>query len=233
MEVGIQRKKVGGAGLITLHSPRSIATNHYKMLFSKVDRICRREKKKVIAVTSSVKGEGKTTTVSNLAVVGAKNFGERTLLIDGDFNNPSVPQQFELPSGQGLVDVFEGTCQLGEVIQKTSIENLAILHVGHISQARRDKNIWATKQMAEAIEEMRGWFDYIWIDAPPILPLFDMNVISQLVDGMLLVVQAGKIPKAVMLQSLKSIDSRKFIGSVFNRSKISWPQKNYSHHYKY
>lgn len=232
MEFNIQQEKEA-MELIAIHSPQSIAVNHYKMLFSKVNRICRRTNKKVIAVTSSVKGEGKTTTVSNLAVVGAKIFGERTLLIDGDFNAPSLPMMFGLPKGHGLVDIVEGKCRIGEAIQKTSIENLAILHIGRIKPEGKDNNIWASKQIAQAIEEIRECFDYVWIDAPPILPLFDMNVISQLVDGMLMVVQAGKIPKAVISRSLKSIDSQKFIGSIFNRSKVSWPQKDYTHHYSY
>lgn len=231
--MGVMSKKevMTDIDLITTSCLESIPSDQYRMLFSKVDRLCRLENKKIIAVTSSIKGEGKTTTVSNLAVVAARDFGKRSLLLDGDFNNPALSFIFDAKKGPGLVDVLREKHRLGEVIRRSPIENLAILPMGTPSSYTGENNIWASARMKDVLREVREWFDYIWIDAPPILPMFDMTVISESVDGILLVVQAGETPASLLAQAVKSINSKKIIGSVLNRAKAPWPSKYYKYGY--
>ncbi|MEO1859135.1 MAG: CpsD/CapB family tyrosine-protein kinase [Verrucomicrobiales bacterium] len=217
--------------LITECLPKSIASDRYRMLFSKVDLNCRLEGKKIIAVTSSIKGEGKTTTVSNLAVVAARDFGKRCLLLDGDFNNPALSLVFGKTKNPGLIDVLENRVRLGEIIRKSPIQNLAILPMGRPSPSTSKNHIWASEKIKKILSEVRGWFDYVWVDAPPILPMFDMTVISEAVDGILLVVQSGKTPTSVLSLAVKSLDSKKVIGSVLNRAKVSWPSTYYNYRY--
>ncbi|MDC4226020.1 MAG: hypothetical protein MPW15_17655 [Candidatus Manganitrophus sp.] len=107
-----------GEELVTLTRRASLASDRYRMLFAKVDQLCRTPEKKLIALTSSIKGEGKTTTTANLAVVAARDFGKRCLVIDGDFKNPTLAKKFAMPDESGLIDVIEGKVQLGNGAEK-------------------------------------------------------------------------------------------------------------------
>lgn len=218
-----------GEELVTLTRRASLASDRYRMLFAKVDQLCRTPEKKLIALTSSIKGEGKTTTTANLAVVAARDFGKRCLVIDGDFKNPTLAKKFAMPDESGLIDVIEGKVQLGNALKRGPVENLAILPMGH--RSGKENNIWTTEEIKHVLTEVRAWFDYVWIDAPPILPLFDMSFISDSVDGTLIVVRAGEVPEQVLAQAIKSLGSSKIIGSVLNRAKMDWPSRYYEYGY--
>lgn len=215
--------------LVSLSRQVSLSADRYRMLFAKVDQLCRTPEKKMIALTSSMKGEGKTTTAANLAVVSARDFGRRCLIIDGDFKNPSMAKAFGITQEPGLIDVLDGKLQLGSALRKGPVENLAILPMGH--RTEKENNIWTTEEIKHVLTEVRAWFDYVWIDAPPILPLFDMNLISDAVDGILIVVRAGEVPEQVLAQAVKSLGSAKVIGSVLNRAKMDWPSRYYQYGY--
>ncbi|MBI3805573.1 MAG: CpsD/CapB family tyrosine-protein kinase [Nitrospirae bacterium] len=218
----------GREELVTLARQISLSSDRYRMLFARIDQLCRTPEKKMIALTSSVKGEGKTTTSANLAVVCARDFGRRCLIVDGDFKNPSVARAFGIAQEPGLIDVIEGKLQLGSALRKGPIENLAILPMG---RRGKESNIWTTEEIKHVLTEVRAWFDYVWIDAPPILPLFDMSLISEAVDGIVLVVRAGEVPEQVLAQAVKSLGSAKLIGSVLNRAKMEWPSRYYEYGY--
>lgn len=218
-----------GNSLAALHHPVSIVSDRYRMLFAKVDQICRAKEKKLIALTSAVKGEGKTTTAANLAVVCARDFGKRCLVMDGDFKNPTLARRFGMTEEPGLSEVVSGKCRLGGAIRKGPIPNLAILTMGQHFQT--ENNVWTSEKMKTVIQEVRGWFDYVWVDAPPILPLFDMSLISESVDGILIVVRAGEIPEQVLAQAIKSLGTSKVIGSVLNGAKMDWHSRYYGYGY--
>lgn len=216
-------------GLVSLTRKASLASDRYRMLFAKVDQLCRTPEKKMIALTSSVKGEGKTTTAANLSVICGRDFGKRCLIIDGDFRNPTLAKKFDMVDELGLIDVIEGKVQLGNALKRGPVENLAILPMGR--RSGKENNIWTTEEIKHILTEVRAWFDYIWIDAPPILPLFDMSLISDSVDGILIVVRAGEVPEQVLAQAIKSLGSSKIIGSVLNRAKMDWPSRYYEYGY--
>lgn len=215
--------------LVALNHPISVVSDRYRMLFAKVDQICRAPGKKVIALTSAIKGEGKTTTAANLAIVCARDFGKRCLVMDGDFRNPTLAKRFGMTEELGLSEVVADKCRLGGVIRKGPIPNLTILTMGQRSPL--EKNIWTSEKMANVMQEVRGWFDYIWVDAPPILPLFDMSLISESVDGILVVVRAGEVPEQVLTQAVKSLGTSKVIGSILNGAKMDWPSRYYGYGY--
>lgn len=215
--------------LAALNHPISVVSDRYRMLFAKVDQICRTQDKKLIALTSAIKGEGKTTTAANLAVVCARDFGKRCLVMDGDFRNPTLAKRFGMTEEPGLSDVIADKCRLGSAIRKGPIQNLTILTMGQRPEI--ENNVWTSEKMKSVMKEVRGWFDYIWVDAPPILPLFDMSLISESVDGILIVVRAGEIPEQVLTQAIKSLGTSKVIGSVLNRAKMPWPSRYYEYGY--
>ncbi len=211
-------------GLIVLDELDTLVTDRYRLLFAKIDLISRKEGKKIIAITSALKGEGKTTTSSNLAVVSARDFGKRVLLIDGDFKNPSVAKSFGVGQSIGLVNVIAKECLIDDAATEGPVPGLTILTMGKLSPQkntfqREEGHIWTSNGMKEVLADVQGHYDYIWIDAPPILPLFDMSVISETVDGILMVIRVGETSEAVLSQAVKVLASNKVIGSVLNRSK--------------
>ncbi|VAX30053.1 hypothetical protein MNBD_NITROSPIRAE01-2127 [hydrothermal vent metagenome] len=227
-------------GIIVLNEATPFITDRYRLLFAKIDLISRKQGKKVIAITSSIKGEGKTTTTSNLAVVSARDFGKRVLIIDGDYKNPSLARRFEVNDDVGLVNVIAEECTFSSAVQHGPVKNLSLLTMGRESNSRRvqmrhneNAHIWAENGILSILQEVRDWFDYIWVDAPPILPLFDMSVISEAVDGVVLVVKTGVTPEAVLTQAVKSLGSDKVIGSVLNYAKTSWKYGYDRYHYEY
>jgi len=218
--------------IVLKESDDSRVTDRYRLLFAKLDLIRQKEEKHTIAVTSATKGEGKTTTASNLAVVSARDFGKRSLIIDGDFKNPSLASCFGLQGKPGLLDVIEGECLFEEAVAEGPVQKLNILPMGGIGRRRtggRKNHIWTSDGLIPILKEIRRHFDFIWIDAPPILPLFDMSVISEAVDGVLLVVQSGETQESVLAQAVKSLGSDKLIGSVLNRVKNTWGQGYYGY----
>ncbi len=219
----VETEEKAGEVLVTLTEPMSVASDGYRTLFAKIDSLCRVDEKKVLAVTSAVKGEGKTTTTSNLAVVAARDFGKRCLIVDGDFSQPTLARRFGLREEAGLVDVIAKKCPLGSAMRRGPTENLTLFPMGH--RPVKESNVWTSDGMKDVLREVQAWFDYVWIDAPPILPLFDMSVISNAVDGILIVARAGKTLDHLLSQAVKSIGASKIIGSVLNGAVGEWPFK--------
>ncbi len=232
--------------IITLSDPFSPMSEQYRLLFSKVDRICQASGKVVIALTSSVKGEGKTTTIANMAVVAARDFKKRCLLIDADFKNPSVGKAFQVQQEMGLVDFMQNRCTLDSILWASSIQNLTILPVGHTSS--REEMIPKLEGLTEILSKVRGqyynvlWdesqgdflqmsrqeigtYDYVFIDTPPLGPVFDTNLISEVVDAIIFVVRAGEAPKHVVTKAFNLLDKSKVIGTVLNCANIPWANK--------
>jgi len=238
--------------IIALTDPYSPMSDQYRLLFQKVDRICQAAGKTIIAITSSIKGEGKTTTASNLAVVAARDFKKGCLLIDADFKNPSVGKAFALPENLGLVDIMMKRCTLESAFVQGPSERLTILPVGRVGgEQERTLNLDGLKEVISKVrgqyynilwEESQGDFfqmshqdigmyDYVFIDTPPLVPVFDMNLISEVVDSILFVVRAGKTPKHIINKAVKLLDKSKVIGSVFNGASIPWPTRSYQYGY--
>jgi protein-tyrosine kinase len=222
-------------GVVVLDEMDKLINDRYRLLFAKIDLISRREDKKVIAVTSALKGEGKTTTATNLAVISARDFGKRVLLIDGDFKNPSVSRSFRIGQSKGIVDVIANLHSFDETVKDGPVQGLSILTMGGLSSGkvqgdRQDEgHIWTGNGMKSVLSDVREYYDYIWIDAPPILPLFDMSVISETVDGILIVVRAGETSEAVLSRAVKVLGPDKVIGSVLNRLKKTWGSRYYGY----
>lgn len=236
----MNRQETADEGIVVLNESTPFVTDRYRLLFAKVDLISRKQGKKVIAITSSIKGEGKTTTTSNLAVVSARDFGKRVLIIDGDYKHPSLAKRFGMEDNIGLVNVIAEECTFSSAVRHGPVKNLSILTMGRESSRRRAQmrhneyaHIWTENGILSILQEVRDWFDYIWVDAPPILPLFDMSVISEAVDGIVLVVKTGVTPEAVLTQAVKCLGSDKVIGSVLNYAKSSWKYGYDRYQYEY
>jgi capsular exopolysaccharide synthesis family protein len=212
--------------LIVMDESDSMATEQYRILFTKIDMLSQSKSMKVIAITSAVKGEGKTVTSLNLAYLMAKEFKKRVLLLECDLRKPSITTRY-LEDGAviGLVDVLRGEATPAEAMVRIEDSGLYVIPARH--SVRNSTELLGHRRMRSLIDEMRADFDYVIIDTPPLLPLADVNVISRLVDGMLLVVRAGKTPRDIVKKGVSSIPESSIIGIVLNGAEMSFKKYYY------
>jgi capsular exopolysaccharide synthesis family protein len=178
------------------------------------------ESHKLLAISSAVKGEGKTITSLNLATVIAKDFGQKVLLIDGDLKKPDLHSYLHQVGKKGLVDILLGKAALEDCMIPFLFENLFVLPVG--TRYENSSRLLNMPKMGETLAQLAKEFDYVIIDTPPVLPLADMNIFSNLVDGILLVVRAGKTPRDLVRKAKESLPSQKVLGIILNDMEINF-----------
>ena len=196
---------------------QAVITEQYRLLRSKISGLNGNHVGRTFAITSTKKGEGKSLTAVNLAIVMAEDTKKKILLIDGDMRKPSIHTFFNCKAEYGLIDLLMHKADIESAMIPSGIKNLTLLLAGEPSKSPSD--LLAAAVFREIIEKIRKRFDYIIIDSPPIMPFADMNIISDVVDGILLVVRAEKTPKEMILEALKTLNKENVIGVVFNDSK--------------
>jgi len=149
--------------IVVLSTPDSLASEEYRVLYSRFHQFYRGDKKKIIAISSSIKGEGKTTTCLNLGTVIAKDFGKKVLIIEGDLKQPDLYTYLSSPMQKGLIDVLLGKENFGDCIYSFLSENLFLLPTG-ASEVNSSKFLSLPK-MGEMLSQASEEFDYIIIDA--------------------------------------------------------------------
>lgn len=170
---------------------------------------------KVFVMTSSLPGEGKTTTVVNLALALAEG-GERVVLIEGDLRRPKVAEYLRLESAVGLTTVLIGKLSLEDAIQTTTHEKLDVLTSG--STPPNPAELLKSSSMASLLASLREQYDIVLIDAPPLLPVTDGALLSAQADGALLVVRHGKTTTdqvSVAVDRLEAVGAAP-VGVIFN-----------------
>jgi succinoglycan biosynthesis transport protein ExoP len=170
-------------------------------------------------ITSAVPEEGKTTVSVNTAIVLAHARG-RVLLIDADLRIPQCHRRLGLSNLRGLTEVLTGLCTAQEAIQLTEVENLFLLSSGQMPP--NPSELLGSPQMRELLAHLIQSFDHIIIDSPPALPVSDPIVLSQLVDGVVLVASGSRTPKQQVKAALSRLRHAhaKVFGIVLNRIKL-------------
>jgi polysaccharide biosynthesis transport protein len=170
---------------------------------------------KILAVSSSLAGEGKTTVALGLAITLARDYLEETILIDGDVRNPEVSTRMGLQDEPGLINVLAGECLLNEALYQHTHPNLRILSAGTVEHGSR--GLTATRVgMQELLADLRRRGVIVILDAPPILPMADMNLFSEVVDGIVLVVRAEQTSQGVVAEALRFLSGGSIEGVVLN-----------------
>lgn len=190
----------------------------YRILFTRLEQLGAKKHLRVFSVSSAVKNEGKSTTSLHLSYVMANEFKKRTLLVECDLRKPSaLVNKLDNPDGTGLTEVLDGTADLNSAIKRMEGTDLYILPCGQIN--RRSPELLAS--LGELLGVLKSEFDYVILDSPPILPLADMNIISRTVDGVIMVVMAGRTPKELVVKAINSVSSANIVGVVLNGAESS------------
>lgn len=169
-----------------------------------------------MVLTSSLPGEGKTTTTANLALAMA-DAGSTVCLVEADLRRPKLLSYMGLESGVGLTTVLIGEADLDDVLQPYG-ERVTVLGCGQIPP--NPSELLGSPAMKKVLDELTSRFDYVVVDAPPLLPVTDAAVLSRQVDGMVLVVGMGLIKREHLARSLESLDAvgARVLGLVLNRT---------------
>ena len=156
-----------------------------------------------VVITSSVSGEGKSTTAANIAISLADT-GMRVALVDGDLRVPKIAGYMGIEGGAGLSDVLINRADLADVLQKWGRGELYVLPSGQIPP--NPSELLGSARMAKILETLAAQFDYVVLDAPPLLLATDAAVLSKLAGGAILVVAAGRTKKAEIVGAVRSLD---------------------------
>ncbi len=188
----------------------------------------------VIAVTSSVPAEGKTTLSANLAAAFS-GLGGPTLLIDTDMRKPGVHRQFQLQNRRGLSSLLRGQCMLEQVLnQAPGVPNLTIMTAGSMPTSPAQL---LQLGLGDLLEQLRLRFDHIIIDCPPALGFADALAPANLANGCILVVHADQTERQTVAAALRQLRSARteMLGIVLNNvsQKRGAYYSYYSHYYSY
>ncbi len=200
--------------LVSLIDPTSFEADQYRALRHVLE--WKHPTKKLIAITSAVAGDGKTTTSLNLAGTLSRAPDIRVLAADLDLRTRSLANRLGLiTQSPGLVDlILDPDLTLDDCIRRHPGSRLSILPAGPVVTVPYE--LLKSARMGELLQEVRQRYDYIVLDTPPVVPVPDFRLIADLVDGLVVVVAAHRTPRKLLEDALNLLDATKLIGIVFN-----------------
>ena len=189
--------------LITREDPRSPVSEAYRSLRTSLLYTTADKKIKSILISSAGPGEGKTTTVANLAITYA-NLGKRTILIDTDLRRPVVHKVLDLNKEPGITDYLSGnTDDFNGLVQPTSIENLSVVPSWVIPP--NPSELLGSKRMSDLLKKLENEWDMILLDSPPLVAVTDATMVSKEIDQIVMVVKVGQTDKKAFDHTITSL----------------------------
>lgn len=207
---------------------RSLRTS---LIFSSAEGMPR-----TLLVTSSMQGEGKSTTATNLAAVLAQS-GSRVLLMDADLRRSSLHKDYLVPRSPGLTNCIAQPDQVGALegpaIHATDIPGLSVMPAGHSTPSPAE--LLSSSRLIRVLDDCRRLFDYVIVDAPPILGLADAVILSRVVEGVILVAATGSTGKESFRLSVRRLAQVQapVLGVVMNRVDLESSEYAYYSSYYY
>ena len=203
--------------LVSLLSPASGRAEPYRVVRHLLEQLHHTAQLSVVAVSSAVIAEGKTTTAINLAGALAQASDGRVLLVDADLRNSSVARHLALGSAgrRGLVDaILDPGLGLDDVVSPRPPFNLDVLPAGTL---RPDPyEVLKSPRLGDLLEEARRRYDYVVLDTAPLVAVPDSRLLSKWVDGFLVVVAAHRTPRKLVAETLDLMEPAKLIALLFN-----------------
>jgi capsular exopolysaccharide synthesis family protein len=221
----------------------------YRALRTNLQFLRLETKGKVFLITSAFVQEGKTVNAINLALIMAQA-GNKVLLIDADLRKPLVHKYYGLPIAPGLTDYVLGNYHWNEVTNTISdmmlgefgiddilltpgMDTLHIITAG--TKPPNPSEILSSSRFKEFLKEISKVYNFIFIDAPPVMPVADASDIATLADGVILVYMAGKIGRGVLKRvkgTLENVDA-KLTGVILNKIRSDTGPEYYQYHSYY
>ncbi len=198
----------------------------YRILRTNIEFNRKNPEANTISVVSGGPGEGKSTTIANLAFISAQG-GYSTLIVDADLRRPAQHQLWDLPNKIGLTNYLTTEIPLTDVILPTSVENLSLLPSGVLPSDA--VGILNSQRMSDLIAELKTRYDIVFLDSPPMLGVSDASVLASEVDQTIIVVQHRRFPRAMLTRVKQAIlgVGGSVLGVVLNNVDLKHDQNYY------
>jgi len=211
---------------IALLQPDSYVAEQYRALRGRIDAIAAQRPVCTLAVTSALPHEGKTTAAINLAIVTAMSLGRRVLLIDCDLRKPKIHEALGLRPEAGLAELLTGAANLDQAIVKVEGVNLEVLAVR--GRPVNPSELLGSAKMSEMMEEVARRYDRVIVDTPAALGLPDAKAVSELCDGLVMVVRADVTSRQDVEATLEILDRRRLLGLLLNGAQVDQGRYGYA-----
>lgn len=201
--------------IITVTNPKSPISEAYRLLRTNIDFSAIDEQLKILMITSAEQGEGKSTTATNLAVVFAQS-DKKVLLMDADMRKPTMHHMFNKSNRWGLTTLLSGQTTLKEVIKETNIPNLNLITSGGVPP--NPSEMLASNKMSSILEELKELYDIVVVDTPPALAVTDAQILASKCDGVILIINSGKLKREIAIKLKASLEyvKARILGVVLN-----------------
>jgi len=202
--------------LVAMSDPDSHGAEMFRVLATRLAHMQQKRHLHKLLVTSSVVDEGKSVVAANLALTLARRPGEKVLLIEADLRRPTVSALFSTAQLRGISEWADDKLRLEDSLYQIRELPVWLLASGH--PIDEPLPLLESGRFAKMLEAVAQSFDWVLLDATPLLPMADSTSISRLCDGVLVVVRDGYTRKKVLNKALDTIDKNKLLGVVFNQA---------------
>jgi len=218
--------------MISHYDPKSTVAEAYRTLRTNIQFMNPDKPLTSMVVSSAGPGDGKSTTVVNIAITFA-NLEKKVLLIDADLRKPVLHKVFDVPRAPGLTHRLTQDLNDADVIRETEVPHLQLVTCGDLPP--NPSELLASQKLKDFVNRMRERFDIVLIDSPPIIAVSDASILSKMTDAILLVVKAGSTDVRVLRRSIELLRQVKtnLIGAVLNGVNISAGYDSYYYYYHY
>jgi capsular exopolysaccharide synthesis family protein len=213
-------------------TPHALEAEQYRVLSHVVQQLAKAGRS-LIAISSPVAGDGKTTTSINLARTLAQMPESRVLLVDADLRRGSIGEQLGIgrSTSAGLAGaIADPGCHLDTVVRRRPALNLSVLPAGPCPAMPYEA--LRSPRVGQLLAEARQRYEYVLVDTPPIVPVADVRALSQWIDGFILVVSAHYTPRELVDEALSAMEPEKVVGIVFNGDDVPLSRR-YRYYYNY
>jgi capsular exopolysaccharide synthesis family protein len=214
--------------LVSLTDEASLGAEKFRFLGVRLRQLRQTRSLKKLLITSTIPEEGKTMVSANLAISLAQRRPQKVLLLEGDLRRPALSTRFGLPRLPGLTEWLQGS--EGPATSIYHLENAGLYFLPAGSPPANPLELMQSERLAEIMDRLADWFDWVLIDSPPVVPLADTSVWMRSADGILMVVREGVTQKRQLQSALQELEQSKLLGVVLNSSSNT-NHKNYYQRY--
>jgi capsular exopolysaccharide synthesis family protein len=204
--------------LVALSDTSELGAEKFRVLRGRLRYLKAQKNIKSVVITSAVPEDGKSVVALNLAISLSKHTRERVLIIEGDLHKPVFGRRTGLAGSRGLSEWLSGETPIEKHIYHLPDSMLWVVPAG--SPRQHPLGMLQAAKFLELMVAFRKTFDWILVDAPPLLPLADVSFWSHQTDGILLVVREGRTPAKLLKKGLETLDSARILGIVMNDTQL-------------